>query len=207
MVKILRGLFRLCIWLAALAVILYALYAIAFPAYIEKEFPKEYPAQVSQYAEEYGVDENLIYAVMKTESDFDPAAVSDVGAIGLMQMTEETFEWLQSKTGEYNLSFEDLYTPDTSVKYGTYFLSILLDSYNGDLTTAIAAYHAGMGSVDSWLSESTTSANGTVLTSIPASATAHYVDKVICTMEVYENPTPGVAWELIKVKLEGLKSE
>ena len=53
-------------------------------------YPKIYSEIISTYAEEYGVEENLIYAVIKAESNFDNNAVSNKSAIGLMQIVEET---------------------------------------------------------------------------------------------------------------------
>ena len=51
------------------------------------------------YSEEYGVEPALIYAVMKAESGFDPEVVSYAGAVGLMQLMPETFDWLQTHIG------------------------------------------------------------------------------------------------------------
>ena len=56
--------------------------------------PKDYSEYVSKYSEEYNIPEYVIYAVIKVESDFDPTAKSSVGAMGLMQMMPDTFEWL-----------------------------------------------------------------------------------------------------------------
>ena len=79
---------------------------------------------VEQYAEAYGVPEYLVYAVIRTESGFDVNAVSKRGAIGLMQMTPDTFVWMQTKTKE-SLSAEAIYSPNINIKYGTYYLSYL----------------------------------------------------------------------------------
>ena len=56
-------------------------------------YPKRYHEYVSKYAEAYGVEENLIYAVMKAESRFYPYATSSKGAMGLMQVTEGTLDY------------------------------------------------------------------------------------------------------------------
>ena len=57
-------------------------------------YPLKYQEYVEQYAEEFGIDKYLLYAFIKTESSFEPDAISDAGAIGLTQITEETFAWL-----------------------------------------------------------------------------------------------------------------
>lgn len=156
---------------------------IAYEAALEFLYPKKYKETVEIYAEEYGISETLIYSVIRTESGFDPDAVSDADAIGLMQMTEDTFDWLVMKTGE-DYVFEDLFTPEISIKYGSYFLSILQDEY-AITETVVAAYHAGMGNVSSWLDNPEYSDDGQNLKNIPISDTAHYVDKVMSAMDYY----------------------
>ena len=158
---------------------------IAYEAAQEFLYPREYSEYVEKYSAEYGISEILVYAVIHTESGFDPNAVSSADAIGLMQMTEDTFDWLLTKTGE-NYEFNDLFTPEISIKYGTYFLKILQDEYDITATVA-AAYHAGMGNVSSWLENPEYSDDGQRLKSIPIADTAHYVDKIMNAIEKYNS--------------------
>ena len=83
--------------------------------------PEEYSAFVETYAREYGVPEELVWAVIKTESGFDSSAVSHKGAVGLMQMMPETFEWLTNDILHDNHEVGMLYDPETNtyVTYGT----------------------------------------------------------------------------------------
>lgn len=149
-------------------------------------YPVDYTNYVDIYAEEYGVDKALVYAVIKTESGFNSEAISNVGAQGLMQMTEDTFEWLKTKTGEDYLQFSDLFKPQVSIKYGTLLLSMLLEDFSNDPKTALSAYHAGRASVQSWLEKPEYSANGKTLDTIPKQDTQHYVDKVMSSLTQYE---------------------
>ena len=94
----------------------------------------------------------LVYAFIRTESGFDPQATSSVDARGLMQMTEETFLWMRSKIApEEPLTFADLYSPDTAIRFGCYYLHLCMVRYKGDVSTAAAAYHSGWGTVDQLL--------------------------------------------------------
>ena len=136
---------RLIIALAAMAVLLLCLPA-ALRRAGQQLYPRRFDSVVETYAAEYQMDPLLIYTFIRTESSFDPRAESDVGARGLMQMTEETFEWIKSKLapGE-ELTFDDLYDPDCAVRFGAYYLRLCLDRYGGDVATAAAAYHSGWG--------------------------------------------------------------
>lgn len=149
-------------------------------------YPMAYSEEIDKYAEEYGVPRELLYAVIHTESGFDPWAVSEAGALGLTQITPETFRWLQTKTGE-TLEDADLYDPDTAIRYGALFYKMLLTEFDGDVKTAAAAYHAGRGQVNAWLRDTQYSENGETLDVIPTRDTAHYVHKVLRAIHVYQN--------------------
>lgn len=150
-------------------------------------YPRKYSAQVEKWAAEYDIDPLLVYTVIHTESGFDPDATSDVGARGLMQMTDETFEWLRGKlAADEQLDFDDLYTPDVSIRFGCYYLSLCLERYGGDVATAAAAYHSGWGTVDSLLQNGEHSADGVTLVGFPYSQMSHYVDKISASYETYK---------------------
>ena len=140
---------------------------------------------MEENAEAFEIDESLLYAVIKTESGFDKNAVSSVGAMGLTQITPETFQWLQTKTDE---SYEDeaLFEPEVSVYYGAYFLNMLLEEFDS-VETALAAYHAGRGKVNEWLEDPGISPDGVVLENIPYEDTAGYVRRVVKNTEKYKN--------------------
>ena len=143
--------------------------------------PEEYKPFVEKYSEEYGVPKELIYAVIKTESGFDSSAVSNKGAVGLMQIMPATFEWLTNDILHEHLGKGMLYDPETNIKYGTYYLSRLYGRF-GDWDTALAAYNGGEGNVSEWLSDPRYSDDGKKLNidKIPSEfkETENYVKKV-----------------------------
>lgn len=149
-------------------------------------YPCKYTFEIEKYADEYDVPRALLFAVIHTESGFDPNAVSSAGALGLTQITPETFHWLQTKTGE-TLPDSALYEPEVSVRYGALFYSMLLSEFGGDIRTAAAAYHAGRGQVNAWLRDGQYSANGKTLDTIPSRDTNHYVYKVMKAINIYNN--------------------
>lgn len=145
-------------------------------------YPQDYSELVTAYAQEQQLDPTLVYAVIKCESGFRPDAVSSVGAKGLMQLTDDTFYWLQSKTGE-KLEPDALFDPATNIRYGTLLLRLHLDEF-GDAELALAAYHAGRSRVNQWLKES----DGTTGKEIIQYAdTRQYVTKVLETQDLYRS--------------------
>lgn len=176
--------------LALLLVLLVAgtvLFAI-FQDKIERwEYPIEYPEYVTYYADKYDIDPLMLYAFIRTESNFNPRADSDAGARGLMQITEVTFDWIKSKIAPTeDLTFEDLYDPETNIRFGSYFVSYCLLRYQDDLATAAAAYHSGWGTVDDLLSQAEYSADGKTLDHYPYPQMRLYVKKITSSYQRYQ---------------------
>lgn len=142
-------------------------------------YPQNYSAAVERWAEAYSVDPLLIDAFTRTESGFDPKAESNVGARGLMQITEETFFWIKSKIApDEALTFDDLYDPETNIRFGSYYVAACLERYQNDVATAAAAYHSGWGTVDRLLAAEGYSDNGVTLRVFPYNQMQNYVAKI-----------------------------
>jgi len=150
----------------------------------KEDYPLKYSEYVEKYSDEYGVDKALIYAVIKTESNFRPEAVSSVGAMGLMQMMPATFKDMQKRLSEEHET-DKLLDPEISIKYGTYYLKYLYN-YFDDWDLVIPAYNAGMGNVSKWLKNDEYSKNGK-LVKIPFSETERYVKKIDTALKEYKN--------------------
>lgn len=152
----------------------------------EKSFyPRKYDTYVSLYAEQYGVPEHMVYAVIRTESNFDTGACSSAGAVGLMQLMPDTFQWLTDEILFEHLENGMLYDPETNIRYGTYMLSRLYARY-GDWTVALAAYNAGTGKVDDWLADASYADGNGGLKKIPYRETRQYVTKVTKAVKTYD---------------------
>ena len=151
-------------------------------------YPLKYENHVEKYATEYNVPESIVYAVIKTESDFDPDAVSSAGAIGLMQMLPDTFTWLSSSEHlDENLAVASLYEPEVSIKYGVYYLKYLHEKFQ-NWDTVVAAYNGGEGNVAEWLENPKYCDNNGDLNTkkIPFSETKSYSHKVTIAKNFYE---------------------
>ncbi|MBS7368674.1 MAG: lytic transglycosylase domain-containing protein [Oscillospiraceae bacterium] len=156
----------------------------AYDRFLRETHPLKYTAYVERYASEYGIQPTLVYAVIKTESGFRADAVSNVGARGLMQIMEDTFDWIKFRLGDEETEYYDMYAPETNIRYGCYLLGFLLDEF-GQTDEAMAAYHAGRGNVNDWLSDERYSSDGIHLDVIPIADTAHYVNKINKAMDNY----------------------
>ena len=159
----------------------------ALASLAEKQMhPTDFEEYVNKYSAEYNVPTYVIFAVIDVESNFRPYSTSDVGARGLMQMLPSTFEWLTSAEhlGE-DLSSDELYEPEVSIRYGTYYLSYLFEKFH-DWDTVFAAYNAGEGNVAKWLEDDEYSSGGK-LTHIPFKETRSYLKKVNKAIDYYKN--------------------
>lgn len=154
-------------------------------------YPRRYAEYVEYYAEKYELDPLLLYAFIRTESNFSPDAQSDMGARGLMQITEETFDWIKSNIApDEPLTFSDLDEPETNIRFGCYFVSYCLERYAGDIPTAAAAYHSGWGTVDDLLADAQYSQNGQTLTAFPYPNMRTYVKKITDNYQTYRRLYP-----------------
>jgi len=179
----------LCIGgLAALLAVLGAFYIGRYCRQVEyARYPLKYRELIEETAETFELEPWHVAAVICCESGFRETAVSSVGARGMMQIMPDTGEWLAGKFGEESIyDPEMLFTPETNVKYGCWFLNWLMKRYDGDRTLATVAYHAGHGTLDKWLSDEEISPDGKTLSRIPYSSTAAYVERVLRACGKYQ---------------------
>lgn len=146
-------------------------------------YPVRYQYIIEEYAEEYELEPALVCGVIKAESNFVYDAHSGV-ARGLMQITEETADWIAAKMPMREFDADKLDEPRVNIQMGCFYLRYLLDYYQ-DLDLALAAYNAGLGNVNSWLQNEAYSKDGKVLDNIPFKETREYVKRVKKYTEVY----------------------
>lgn len=148
-------------------------------------YPKDYNAYVEKYCKEYNVSENFCFAMIKCESNFKKDAESSAGAVGLMQLTEDTFNWTCNKI--YGKTEDEAlrYDPATNIRCGVYYLSWLKNKFTYD-EVVVAAYNAGPAKVEEWLKNTDYSDDGKTLKNTPYKETENHIKKVIRAEEIYK---------------------
>ena len=146
----------------------------------------------------YGVDPNLLLAVMRVESVYQKHIVSYAGAVGLMQIMPRTGQLIAHALGRTDFTPADLLDPHVNLEFAAWYLSSLIRRFDGHLPLAIAAYNGGPHNVRRWIQESPEDMPlDALLERIPFSQTHRYVRKVLVHYEAYrrqhELPTPQLS--------------
>ena len=136
-----------------------------FPKFRGKKGEEEYHPIIEEVAKQHDIDPALIKAMVMAESSYNPSAVSQMGAVGLMQLMPATAE---------SLGAVNRFDPEDNVRAGVKYIKKLIDRLDGDLKAAIAAYNAGLGPV--------LRHKGVP----PISATRYYVNKVLHYYNYYK---------------------
>ncbi len=170
------------------------------PALLELAFPRPFTTEVKRHSSRYGVPEELIYAIMREESAFNPMARSPRAARGLMQMIPQTARAmadearaLDDKPPQRHFRLDKLYEPDVAIQLGVVYLRSLLVRFDGNLIATIAAYHAGENAVERWLSSRGQLPADEFIEEIPFSSTRGYVKHVLAVYAVYRLTYGGQA--------------
>ena len=172
--------------LAAFLLLLAVLIAVIAGRELEKRTYKlNYPQEINASADEFELDPYLVAAMIHCESGNRAEAVSPVGAVGLMQIMPDTGEWIAGKLDLNAYEPSQLTQPAFNIRMGCWYLRFLLDRYEQDRPSALAAYNAGHGNVDKWKNDPAVSVEGD-LRNIPFAETEQYVEKVQRAYEKYK---------------------
>ena len=156
------------------------------PAVRDLRLPLRHEEIIRGQATTKQLDPALIAAVIYAESRFRPRT-SSAGAKGLMQILPSTADFIARKSGGSSFVEGDLATPEINIAYGSYYLRYLVNSYEGNLFLAIAAYNAGQGRVNQWQQQA--NQRGEKFDSveqIPFVETREYVQGVLAARKRYK---------------------
>lgn len=160
----------------------------AAPIYLRRKIcPVHFDDIVAPFCAEYGIDESLYYSLIRQESVFEPGAVSWVGARGLSQIMPATGRWIAKKLGVRSFSTGQLVDPATNVHFGTYYLSLQIADFGGDIMRALAAYNGGPESAERWWGYGGGRDSDVFVEDIGYDQTADYVRRVYLYAEFYRD--------------------
>jgi soluble lytic murein transglycosylase len=181
------------VWLLAGAIIFGGFAVVARPyfhhAVQEIGLPLQHEDVIRQQAAQKGLDPSLIAAVIFAETHFVPRT-SSAGAVGLMQITPDTANFIAQRSGGTRFQQSDLATPQINIAYGSYYLRYLLQRFNGNEMLAIAAYNGGETNVARWVATAAAAGKKLTVSSIPFSETRHYVQRVMSAQVRYRHKYP-----------------
>lgn len=178
---------RVIITTIFLFILLILIYLLANPL-LQTMYPQNYKDYVEKYAKKYEVDPNLVFALVKAESNFQEDAVSNKGARGLMQLMENTAKDVIKKTEvtiKNNEVADKLLEPEINICLGTKYLAILMEKYQ-NIEIALTAYNAGIGTVDTWIEKGILQEDGSNIEKIPYKETNQYVRKILRDYQIYQ---------------------
>jgi soluble lytic murein transglycosylase len=154
-------------------------------AFWEGLYPMPWEQDLRKRAQPHGLDPYLIAGLIRQESEYDHAAVSRAGAIGLMQVMPSTGRAIFQRLGIPGFSRAKLRDPDVSLRLGTYHLKEVVDRFDGSLELALAAYNAGAKRADRWITWGNFEEPAEFVETIPFTETRGYVQSVLRNRDMY----------------------
>jgi soluble lytic murein transglycosylase len=148
-------------------------------------YPRPYQEIVAAAAETYSIDPLLIWAVMRVESSYETDALSLAGARGLLQLMPSTQEWISEQLKQETQP-GDAYVPEENINMGAWFLSYLLDYFEGDLDLAIMAYNAGAASVEEWQADPMVNDRDDLIRWVWYGESREYLQRVSLAYSIYQ---------------------
>ncbi len=152
-------------------------------------FPKCYEELISKYAEMYGIEPEVLFALIRSESFFDSDVISSAGAVGLSQLMKFTAEDVAKRLKKTDY---DLTDPETNIQFGAWYLGNLISRLNGNYLDAFYSYNAGISRVRKWKQSSAfgfglpDTPEDLFLETLPYAETREYGRKLVSATELYK---------------------
>ncbi len=153
---------------------------------LKERFPYYYDTSTERYSERFGVEKELILAVIKQESQYKNDAESWANAHGLMQLIPATAREMASLTGNKLRSIDQLYDPDFNIRLGARYLKRLQYQFDGRKERMLAAYNAGPNRVKRWQKKIGANLSDVFIENIEFAETRDYVRKVLKNYWAYK---------------------
>ena len=154
-------------------------------AYWRILFPQSYWSDIKSSAERNGLDPYMVAALIRQETEFNPGAVSNKSAYGLMQLLPSVGRAMARQAGLSHFRTSELLNPATNIRLGTLYLKQTLDKFGGQPEYAFAAYNAGDDRVTDWQSIGNYHGMDEFVESIPFTETREYVEAILRNEQIY----------------------
>ena len=154
-------------------------------AYWRILFPQSYWTDIKADAERNGLDPYMVAALIRQETEFNPGAISNKSAYGLMQLLPSVGRALARQVGIHHFQTSELLNPTTNIRLGTLYLRQTLDRFGGQPEYAFAAYNAGDDRVTDWQSIGNYHGMDEFVESIPFTETREYVEAILRNEQIY----------------------
>ncbi len=152
----------------------------------QNTYPKAYEEHVLDVSDKFNVEKELIWAIMKTESNYRKDAISPVGAMGLMQIMPYTGQKIALMLSMPSFESQQLQDPALNIKFAARYLQRLLKQFDNNIALASAAYNAGPHRIHRWLGNFNSLHMDEFIDHIPFKQTRGYVKKVIKHYNIYK---------------------
>ena len=160
--------------------------SLFFQSYTSLLFPMDYKKEIQKASQIFDVEKELIYALIRQESAYNPRARSPADAFGLMQLRPFVAKKTAKKHGIRYKNRHDLYQPEKNILLGTAFLKNLFKRYNSQFVTTLAVYNAGDTAVRRWLQRHQMDNPLSFIEEIPYEETKTYVRLLIRNFIFYK---------------------
>ena len=153
-------------------------------SYWEALFPKPYWVDLKKFSNDNALDPYLVASLIRQESEFNPLAVSNKNAVGLMQLLPKVGKGVAKQEKLKHFDASQLFLPAVNLKLGTRYFRSMVDKF-GTFEYALAAYNAGTDRVDDWLGQGKYRDTEEFVESIPFTETREYVQAIMRNANVY----------------------
>jgi soluble lytic murein transglycosylase len=149
-------------------------------------YPKGFQEFVTPYAKKYGVDELLVYSIIREESRFQKDVVSPADAVGLMQLIPPTARAVARQIGINGFTTAMLTIPKINIEMGIFYFKQVLDQFNGDIELAMASYNAGPGRAADWKVRFYGLEKDEFIEEVPFRETRNYIRRILRSYGAYK---------------------
>lgn len=151
----------------------------------EYAYPKAFSQYVDKYSKDFSVPNELVWGIMRAESQYRKDAISPVGALGLMQVMPFTGYRVANLLGDKDFQPRQLLEPNAAIKMGSRYLQRLMVKFDNTIPLVAAGYNAGPHRVKNWLASFGHLETDEFIEHIPFLETRNYVKKVVSNCYVY----------------------